>query len=147
MKRLSKRVCVGLMGMIFMLALVSANPVEAKVPLHWDVNATYTFDPEWTGVIVREDGVSGSIILDIIESKFVADLEISKSIWLIEWEDGGYIEGTLEGMVSYRKLVYVFNGKITVTSDNWSHLNGRNVHVTGNIHPSFWTTWATFQIN
>ncbi len=126
-KKKSKSVFVVLLGLMFMLTLVSAMPVEAKKPLRWELNASYTFDPEWTGVVLRDDGSSGIIYLDIITYVDLPDVQHFTGIIQIEWDGGGgYIEGTFAGKVVWSEGRYVINGQITVTSDNWAHLNGRN---------------------
>ena len=147
MKGISKRVSVGLLSLIFLLALVSAMPVEAKVPLRWEYTANYTFDPEWTGVILSDDSSSGTIYLDIIEAIDLPDVQHFTGIWQIDWGDDGYIEGVFKGKVVWSEGEYVINGQVTETSDNWAHLNGRNIHIMGIIDLSVWTTHGSFQIN
>jgi len=151
-KGISKRVSVGLLSLIFLLALVSAMPVEAKTPLRWEVTAEYTgftTDIEWTGVILRDDGVSGIIYLDIIDIVDLTNVQHFAGIWQIDWGEGEYIVGSFKGQMVWSESEYVFNGQITETSDNWAHLNGRNVHCMGIVDYSPWpfVTNAIFQIN
>jgi hypothetical protein len=143
----SRRASVALMSFIFLVALVSAVPVEAKVPLRWEANVTYTWNPTWTGIIMTEDGLSGTIALDIAEARVTGDVEHSILDWWIEWDGGGYIEGTLEGILILSTYRYTFNGQVTDTSEDWAFLDGRNVHVMGSIDLSLWTTSPIFQIN
>ena len=149
MKAISKRVGVGLLSMIFLLALVSAMPVEAKTPLRWEYTANYTFEPEWTGVIVFDDGSSGTITLDIIDWIDLKNVQHFDGIWSITWDDGGYIKGTQGGKLVHSTSDYVINGKVTETSDNREHLNGRNIHIMGFIDYSgcLPATIGLFQIN
>jgi len=142
----SKRAGVALMSFIFLMTLVSAIPVEAKVPLRWEANVSYTFQPEWTGVIVGEDGLSGNIIIDVIDWRLVGEVEFGSLIWRIDWDGGGFIEGTLEGRVSQVLFSFIYNGQVTDASEDWAHLIGRNVHVSGSLDLSFWTAQAIFQI-
>jgi hypothetical protein len=149
MKEISKRVGVGLLSLVFLLALVSATPVVAKTPLRLEYNASYTFEPEWTGEILRDDGTSGIIRFDVIEWVDLPKVQKSSGIWSIEWDDGGYLEGTQRGISNWLSGDYVFNGQITETSDDLAQLNGRNVHIMGTIDMSFfpYTTTGIFQIN
>lgn len=147
MKEISKKLGVGLLSLVFLLALVFATPVEAMTPLRWDYYASYTFEPEWTGSILRDDGVSGTLCLDVVEWVFLPEVQKFNGIWWIIWDDGGYLEGNHHGTEVYVSGDYVINGKVTETSDDLNHLNGRNVHIMGNIDFSFYTTTGQFQIN
>jgi hypothetical protein len=149
MKEISKKLGVGIISLVFLLALVSANPVEAITPLRMDYSASYTFEPEWTGVIIRDDGVTGTLCFDVIEWVDLATIQKSSGIWWINWADGGYLEGTQNGKVIWAKGEYVINGKVTATSDDVAYLDGRNVHIMGTIDMSFfpYTTTGVFQIN
>ncbi len=148
MKKKSKSVYIALLSLMFLMTLVSAMPVEAKKPLRWEINAHYTSDPTWTGVVLRDDGFSGSLLMDIITFVDLPDVQHFTGILQIKWDGGGgYIEGTYAGKVVWSEGRYVINGQITETSDNWAHLNGRNIHIMGTIDMSVWTTNAILQIN
>ena len=78
------------------------------------------------------------------------DVQHFTGILQIVWDGGGgYIEGTYAGKVVWSEGRYVLNGQITVTSDNWAHLNGLNIHIMGTIDMSLfpYTTNAILQIN
>lgn len=148
----SKRVGVGLLSIIFLMALVSAMPVEAKTPIRWDVSAKYVGNATWLGVVIGEDATAGIFSSEIV---LLSNGQKMVSDWWIQF-DGGYIKGTSHGFLVYEthnSLLdggkYVLNGKVTETSPDWSHLNGRNVHVMGIITPTPQTliTEATIQIN
>jgi len=155
MKGISKRVGVGLLSMLFMLALVSAMPVEAKVPLRWEGTATYDGMVTWNGDIIREDGGHGTLTWSSLDSVFLSNVQHSSSSWRIDWDDDGYIEGTAEGTWVYNVVPhdyfyggdYVYNGKVTGASSDWADLVGRKVHIMGHVSPWWWTTEAVFQIN
>jgi len=152
---MSRRVGVALMSIIFLVALVSALPVEAKVPLRWEGIAAYDGVVTWNGDIVREDGGHGTLTWTALESVFLPNVQHSSSFWRIDWDDGEYIEGTAEGTWAYNVVPhdyfyggdYVFNGEVTSASSDWSHLVGRNVHIKGYVTTWPWTTHAVFQIN
>ncbi|MGY5878856.1 MAG: hypothetical protein RTV31_01340 [Candidatus Thorarchaeota archaeon] len=149
MKIISKKAGVSILSLIFLIALISAVPVEAKVPCRWDISANYTFEPEWTGTVTREDGTSGIITLDIINWEDLNYIQKSDGIWRIEWDGGEYIEGTHHGKVSWKSGDYVANGYVTETSDAWAHLNDRQIHIMGNIDLSSfpYSCTAIMQIN
>lgn len=149
MKGNSKRLGVCILSMVFLLALVSAMPVQAKTPLRWEYSAIQTFDPLWTGDIVSDDGVSGTIILDVIWWIDLNNVEHFSGIWYITWDGGGYLKGTQAGKLVFSTGAYIINGQVTETSDNWDYVNGRNIHIMGSIDYSTWPleTTGMFQIN
>ena len=152
MKRISKRVGVGLLCAIFMLTLVSAMPVEAKVPLRWEYTADQTGVPLWTGEIVTGDGVVATIIFDIPDDtwKGLNNGEVWSGPWSVTWADGEYISGTQSGVLVYTTSDYVINGKITETSEGCKDLDGRHIHIMGTLDYSAWPLLKTigiFQIN
>jgi hypothetical protein len=139
---MSKRVGVAVISIIFLVALVSAVPVDAKkgFSVHrWWSEVYYNFDPaftyEWKGDIWTEDGKHGTIYWDNTGVKFLGP-EGSKEqkfwgVWWIDWDDefgGGYIEGTHDGSFTYAIMQCTINGRITETSDDWSYLDGRKIH-------------------
>ncbi|MFW9964333.1 MAG: hypothetical protein ACFFCX_12255 [Candidatus Sifarchaeia archaeon] len=151
---MSKRVSVSLLSIIFLVALVSAIPVEAKTPIRWDVTAEYvgyyTY-PDWVGEILGEDATIGMFISEVV---FLSNGQKLVVDWWIDFIDGGHLEGTVHGFFVYETHnylydggQYVLNGKVTDTSPDWSHLNGRNVHIMGIITPWPWFTEGTCQIN
>ena len=146
MKGISRRACVGLLSLIFLLALVSACPVEAKTPLRWEAFSYYTFEPEWSGDIYRGDGVHGYLYLDVIEWVDLPNVQHVSGIWWIDWDDGQYIVGDYKGKVVWSTGEGVLNGQVTDTSPDWSYLDGRNVHITSTISP-VWTAYTIIQIN
>ena len=158
MKGISKRVGVGLLGLMFMLALVSATPVEAKVPQLWEASAVYYGGyggyPDWYGDVWTEDGLHGIFNWIILDVTFLSNVQHYDSFWWIEWDDGGLVEGTATGKLVYTTTPhyvldggdYVFNGKVTYASSDWSYVDGRNVHIMGHVTP-YWTTTAVIQIN
>ncbi|MFX0053311.1 MAG: hypothetical protein ACFFAD_00165 [Candidatus Hermodarchaeota archaeon] len=148
---MSKRVGVGLLSIIFLVALVSAMPVEAKTPIRWDISAMFVGNATWLGEIIGEDATAGIFSSEIV---FLSNGQKMVSEWWIDFIDGGYIKGTAHGFFVYETNSnildggkYVLNGKVTFTSPDWSHLNGRNVHVMGIITPFPFFTEATIQIN
>lgn len=151
---MSKRVGVAVIGTIFLVALVSAVPVEAKTPIRWDYVADYIgyySYPDWYGELVGENAEIGIFITDVV---FLSNGQKLDAIWWIEFDDGEYLEGTMKGFFVYTTHdnlydggQYVLNGEVTDTSPDWSDWNGRNVHVMGFVTPWPWVTNGVFQIN
>jgi len=142
---MSKRIGVAVISIIFLVALVSAVPVEAKKDFsvyRWWNECYYNFDPaytyEWKGRIWTEDGEQGTFYWDNLGYFFLGpegDAKVQKfwGIWWIDWDDGGYIEGTHYGSFAYAIDQYTINGHITVTSEDWSFLDGRKIHTVSNV--------------
>jgi hypothetical protein len=139
---MSKRIGVALVSIIFLVALVSAVPVEAKKGFsvyRWWSETNYNFDPEftyeWKGDIwagEKGEGEHGTIYWDNFGAIWLgpAGDKVQKfwGVWWIEWDSGEHIEGTHEGSFTYAIMQCTINGRITVTSDDWSYLDGRKIH-------------------
>ncbi|MHA2381210.1 MAG: hypothetical protein ACXACT_01480 [Candidatus Thorarchaeota archaeon] len=139
----SKRVSVGLLSIVFIVALVSAVPVDAKKPFsvyRWYSEVTYDlagdYDWEWSGDIwagEKEQAEHGTIYWDNF-GFFDRGPEDNGKVqkywgkWWIIWDDGDYIEGTHEGSAPYVIFQSNIKGKITFADGDWSHLEGRNMH-------------------
>ena len=147
MKGISKRASVVFLSLIFLLTLVSAMPVEAKVPLRWEFSCNYSGIPTWTGEIIRDDGIKGDFYQDILVAIWMGNVQHFSGVWWIDWDDGGHIEGTQKGSFTYAINQYTVNGWITETSSDWSHLDGRKIHTIGIIDWSLGYTEGVYQIN
>ena len=156
-KVISKRVSVGLLSLVFLLALVSASPVAAKVPLRWNISAVYYGGvggyPDWYGEIVTDDGIHGEFSMWITDAIFLSNGQKLQADWYIDWGNDQYLEGNVKGTFVYATHDYLYdggdyvcNGFVTGASLECSDLDGRNVHIMGHITP-YWTTEAMFQIN
>ena len=146
MKKISRKVGIALLGLFIIIGLSSAIPVEAKPPVLWEIDAWYTFDPEWTGDIYRDDGSHGMFVLDLLEARDLPDVQHSSGVWSIVLDNGEYLMGEAAGHVVWSTGEYVLNGMVTDTSSAFDYLNGRQVHIEGYITP-IWTTLAVLQIN
>ncbi|UCH04645.1 MAG: hypothetical protein JSW05_00340 [Candidatus Thorarchaeota archaeon] len=144
---LSKRMSVGLLGIIFLVALVSAIPVEANKPHRWYADMSYTGEPSWTGVIETEDGKTGAFYWDN-EDFYVLGPEQKPSVqkfwgvWGIDWDGDGLddIHGTHYGSFTYAILQFTVNGRVTDASGAWSYMDGWKIHTVGNVN------WETFHM-
>ena len=146
MKRISRKACIVLLGLFIIIGLSSAIPVEAKPPVLWEIHADYTFDPEWTGEIWRDDGSHGIFVLDLLDARNLPDIQHTSGVWSIVMDNDEYLMGEAKGHVVWSTGEYVLNGVVTDTSSTFDFLNGRNVHFEGYITP-IWTTVAYMQIN
>ncbi|MHA2209848.1 MAG: hypothetical protein ACXABV_11800 [Candidatus Thorarchaeota archaeon] len=150
---MSKRVSVGLLSIIFLVALVSAMPAAAKkefsVYRWWTENKYSGYpigdleDPEWTGEIWtgpgKHGGMHGMIYWDHL-GFYVLGPEDQPKVqkfwgeWWIIWDDGGRIEGTQNGSFTYAIYHATVNGRVTKTTPgtnyDWSYLEGRTMHST-----------------
>jgi hypothetical protein len=150
---ISKRASVVMLSFVFLVALVSAVPVEAKEPYRWLVVSDYTGDPEWTGVVTTEDGKQGTFIWDNNNDNYIflgpAGDKVQKfsGIWWIDWYDGGHIEGVHKGSFTYAIGQFTINGWVTDTSADWAHIDGRKIHTVGIADFVTFHSEAIFQIN
>ncbi len=151
---MSKRIGVAVVSIIFLVALVSAVPVDAKKPFsvyRWwsEVSIMDMTGDIWTGGPEgKYDGVRGTIHWDNQgaiwlgpEGRQPYPYEGNKvqkfwGEWWIEWDDGSYIEGTHDGSFTYAISQSTVNGRITDATGVWSDLEGRHMHSLGNI---FWS--------
>lgn len=140
---MSKRVGVAVISIIFLVALVSAVPVDAKKPFsvyRWYSEVTFDladlYEWEWSGYIwagEKDQAERGTIYWDNFDTLELGP-EGNKKVqkywgkWWIIWEDGDYIEGTHEGSAPYVIFQSNIKGKITMATGGWSHLEGRNMH-------------------
>ncbi len=135
----SKRVSVALLSIIFLVALVSAVPVDAKdfSKYSWYSESYYTIDPEWTGDIWTEDGEHGTLYWQNDDTMYIFlgpegdKVQKFSGMWWIDWDDGEYIQGTHKGSYTYAIMQFTINGRVTDTSDDWSHVDGRKIHTVG----------------
>ncbi|MFW9805380.1 MAG: hypothetical protein ACFFFK_01465 [Candidatus Thorarchaeota archaeon] len=162
----TKRVSVALLSVIFLVALVSAVPVEAKKDFsvyRWWTEYVYTGSPEWTGDVWtggpddKYGGEHGVMYWDNDDDlyRFLGPddpdgsykVQKFEGIWWIEWDDGDYIEGTHHGSWSAATVTPIINGKITVATGDWAYLLGRNVKTFSTIDLASFTIDGYFQIN
>ncbi|MFW9921467.1 MAG: hypothetical protein ACFFED_17845 [Candidatus Thorarchaeota archaeon] len=146
MKRIRRLGSIGILSLFLILALVSVAPVQAKPPQLWNFDAWYTFEPEWTGDITREDGSQGTLYFDVIEWRDLPDVQKFSGKIMIVWDDGESIEGTITGHVVWSTGEGVMNGEVTTASTDWAYLIGRNIHIESMITP-IWTCYGVVQIN
>ncbi|MFX0053310.1 MAG: hypothetical protein ACFFAD_00160 [Candidatus Hermodarchaeota archaeon] len=165
----SKRVGVGLLSIIFLVALVSATPVAANKGFsvyRWYSDLWYTGSPEWTGNVYAEDGQHGMVYWDNDDDAYrflgpegqsplpYPDYKVQQfsGKWWIIWDDGGYMEGTHKGSYSVATDTPIINGRITIvdTPDgayDWSFLLGRKIKTFSSIDWSTGTITGYTQIN
>ncbi|MHA2024322.1 MAG: hypothetical protein ACW98U_00355 [Candidatus Thorarchaeota archaeon] len=156
---ISKKVAVGLLSIVFLVALVSAVPVDANKGFskyRWWSELWYTGYPEWTGEIWTggpDDiygGQHGMVYWDNDDDAYRFLGPDGESVqkfsgkWWIIWDDGGYIEGTHKGSYSYATATPIINGHITLVEAgedyDWSFLLGRKIKTFSSID------WDTFTI-
>ncbi len=159
---MSKKIGVAIISIIFVVALVSAVPVEAKKDFsvyRWWSEVSLM---DMTGYIETEDGKRGTIHWDNQGAIWLgpegqlpypyADAKVQKfwGEWRIEWDvesGGGYIKGTHDGSFTYAISQSTVNGRITEATGPWSFLEGRSMHSLGYIDWSKWTLEYYLQIN
>jgi len=159
---MSKKVGVAVVSIIFLVALVSAVPVDANKGFskyNWWAELWYTGYPEWTGDIWTggpDDiygGQHGMIYWDNDDDayRFLGPdgdkVQKFSGTWWIIFDDGGYIEGTHAGSFTYAISQCTINGQITETSTDWSYLVGRRVHTVSFVDFVAFTIDHYFQIN
>lgn len=157
--KMSKKVGVAIVGIIFLVALVSAVPVDAtkEFSVHrWWSEVYWTGAPfsdiEWTGTIMTEDGKEGTIYWDNLESFVLGPEDAPKvqkfwGVWWIDWSDGGYIKGSHSGSYTSAISQCTINGHITETSADWSYLDGRKIHTVNYVDMVLYYIAHYLQIN
>jgi hypothetical protein len=143
---MSKRIGVAVVSIIFLVALVSAVPVDAKKGFsvyRWDSTIYWSWEPveqiEWTGVIETEDGEVGTIYWDnhgaILLGPDPQNFVMQKfwGEWWIDFGDDDIVDirGTHKGIFNPAISQSVINGHIIQTSTDWSDLDGRRIHTIG----------------
>ena len=139
--KVSKNIGVAIVSIIFLVALVSAMPVDAKKDfsvqrwwseVYWTGHLGYI---EWTGNIWTEDDVHGTIYWDNFDSFLLgpADNPKIQKFWGAWWIDFGSdgtidISGYHSGTFTFAIMQCVINGHITQTSADWSSFDGRKIH-------------------
>jgi hypothetical protein len=148
--RMSKRVSVGLLSIIFLVALVSAMPVEAKkgfsVHKWWsEVNMMDMTGHIWTGgPNGKYDGLRGTIHWDNQGWIFLGpDASPTNYVmqkfwgeWWIDFDlDDGIVDirGTHKGIFNPTTSQSTVNGRITEATGVWSYLEGGMMHSIGYI--------------
>ena len=154
---MSKRIGVAAISIIFLVALVSAVPVEAKkgfsVYRWWSEVSIFDMTGKiWTGgPDGKYDGLEGTIHWDNQGGIYLgpAGDKVQKfwGEWWIMWEDGGHIKGTHDGSFAYAISQSTVNGRITEATGDWSYLEGRNMHSLGFIDFSVFRLEYYLQIN
>ena len=141
---MSKRVGVAVISIIFLVALVSAVPVDAKKGFskhRWWSEVYYNFNPdftyEWKGDIWTGDegeSVHGTIYWDNLGAIWLGPAgDKVQKFWGVWWIDFGSddivdVYGYHDGSFTYAIMQCTINGHITETSDDWSYLDGRKIH-------------------
>ncbi len=155
---MSKRIGVAVVSIIFLVALVSAVPVEAKKDFsvyRWWTEFSYTGSPEWTGTVLTHDGEQGTMYWDNDDDayRFLGPDPLNpvvqkfSGIWWIVFSDGDRIEGTHKGSWSYSTVTPIINGRITKATGSWSYLEGRIIHTDSIIYLDTFTIDGYFVIN
>jgi len=126
-----------------MVSLVYATPVEAKKPLRWEsacsINPPYAHynppwdrdNPTWTGTVTREDGAVGTFAWLNYGAIFMGGVQQFYGIWWAMWDDDVYVEGTHVGTFRYANSKFTINGRVTIATLQYSHLEGRKIHNIG----------------
>ena len=142
---MSKKVGVAVVSIIFLVALISAVPVDANkgfsVYRWWNesnVNLPPWSEenPTWIGEIWTEDGEHGNFYWFNHGAIFLGPEDDSKvqkfwGEWWIDWDDGSHIHGTHEGSFTYAISQYTINGRVTMATMQWDDLVGRKMHTVG----------------
>jgi hypothetical protein len=161
----SKRIGVAIVSIIFLVALVSAVPVDAKKGFSthrwWSEVSLMDMNGDiWTGGPEgKYDGLHGTIHWDNQGAIYLGpegrlpylypDAKVQKfwGEWWIDWDGGDHIEGTHDGSFTYAISQSTVNGRVTETTGDWSYLEGRSMHSLGYIDWNKFTLEYYIQIN
>jgi hypothetical protein len=145
---MSKRVGVAVVSIIFLVALVSAVPVDAKKGFsaeRWWSEVYWTGVPNWTGDIwtgEKGEGTHGTIYWDNHGAIWLgpegrlpypypsAKVQKFWGVWWIDFGSDGTVDiyGYHDGSFTYAIMQCTINGHVTETSDDWSNFDGRKIH-------------------
>jgi hypothetical protein len=121
----------------FTLLLLQTGTAQADQPLTGQMELDFYLDnPIWRGTITGD--ISGNMFFTNVGTGKRGEQEPGKTlhfaeIWKITDESGSMLlTGTDEGVVSSNNK-YRMNGEVTDAAPEWSHLVGRNVHMSGYI--------------
>jgi hypothetical protein len=135
-KDVKKLIILLALALAFTLVLVPA--VSAIKPLRGAMELDfYPVNPIWRGTITGD--ISGKMYFTNVGTGKRGDQDPGKTIhfeeiWLItDEEDNMLLTGTDKGVVSLDGSEYRMNGVITDASEEYAHLIGRNVHMSGYI--------------
>jgi hypothetical protein len=131
-----------LLGLALTSVLVTAVMVKAE-PLYGEMELfkppSGPSHPEWgplswSGTISGD--INGNIYFYKTGSKVVGQAKHFWEVWLITDAQGDMLlMGTDEGVVSVANLKFRMNGVVTDAAPRYEHLNGRNVHMSGQVIP------------
>ncbi len=139
---ISKKMCVLAFSIVFVIAVIPVQQVEALKPLRWETASSVNLppwsqsNPTWIGDVYTEDGLHGNFYW-FNETSFLLGPEDNQNvmkfwgIWWADFDDGSYVQGTHDGSFTYAINQYTINGRVTVATDQWSDLVGRKVHTVG----------------
>lgn len=141
--KISKRVFVSSLSIVFLVALVSVVPVNAHKPYRW-WNESYlnapTLNPTWIGDIWTEGlhgGIHGELVWNNTGAIFLGPDGLSTQkfwgFWWIDFDVDGEVDilGYHDGSFTYARNQYTINGRVTYTSEAWEHMIGWKIHTVG----------------
>ena len=159
-----KRLIV-LLALAFTLVLVPAGTAQAKKPLRYECEGWATLFG-WQGTITSGDLDGYTMIWVTLavdfrggETPFDAKNVYFFEEWFIgdgiEYDDGDGVTGDVvlagfdEGVTRFKNGKFSGNGRVTVASEDYTHLIGRKEHLSGTVYdwgpPPLFT--GTVQIN
>jgi len=148
-----------LMCMVVLLSTLSMSAVSAKPKgaLRYEVSG-YGTDYGWFGTIDSGDLEGYTGIWVTLEVDFKEDCVYFYEEWFIgdgiEYVNGEVIGGVVlagfdEGVTRFENGKFTGNGRVTVASEDYTHLIGRKEHLSGTVYdwgpPPLFT--GTMQIN
>ncbi len=149
----SRRLGVAVLTLVFMVALVYATPVQAKVPLRWEYNVTmpvFPAPPPPQPTLVgwaKGDGMEGDMYWVNTGRFYAGETVHLYGYWWIEWEDGSVVEGTHSGVWVFATNRVIANGVVTAADPGYEYLIGRHIHTNEIFSFETMSIGGIFQIN
>ena len=119
-----------LLSVLMTVVIVNAKPLYGEMELYFQPATAPS--PVWKGTISGD--INGCMLFYNTGDVVVGQADHFWEIWVItDFEGNMLLEGTDKGVFSMKNGKYRMNGVVTDAASDYSHLIGRNVHMSGNI--------------
>lgn len=119
-----------ILSVLVTVVVVNGKPLYGEMELYFQPATAPS--PVWSGTISGD--INGCMYFYNTGDVVVGQADHFWEIWLItDCEGNMLLEGTDKGVFSMKNGMYRMNGVVTDAATGYSHLVGRNVHMSGTI--------------